>query len=157
MLKVLYDAVNEAAVADASHHHMDVSKGLFDDEDEDDTTLSGLNFHTNNSFASLDKNTLSSPSTITWANLFSKMKAEIKDIEYPQVPILSSTRKLDLNQPFSLISESFNPHANKRRSLLVGCNYSHINGSQLKASHDDVRSMKVSSVMKKRQQQQRLH
>jgi hypothetical protein len=71
------------------------------------------------------------------------MKAEIKEIEFVQAPSITSTRKFDLNQPFSLVPESFDKETGKKRSLLIGCNYSHINGAQLKASHDDVRSMKV--------------
>ena len=142
MLKVLYDAANE--VADAAQT-AEASEALFDDDDEDeDHTLSnGPAFGRNTTFASIDMNEHYNPSTITWASMLRKMKAEIKDIEYAQVPTLSSTRKFDVNQPFALVPESFDPETGKRRSLLIGCNYEHINGAQLKASHDDVRSMKV--------------
>lgn len=139
MLKVLYDAANEAM---DSTENTGASNDLFDDE-EDEATLTGMSFNHNHSFASLDVNNNPSQSTLTWATLMSKMKAEIKDVEYPQVPTLTSTRKLDLNQKFSLVPECFDPTTSKRRSLLIGCNYTHINGAQLKASHDDVRSMKV--------------
>lgn len=143
MLKVLYDAANEAADAGQSMENTD---GLFDDDDDEEATLSGTpGFTRNNTFASLD-NDHGNPSTVSWSILMKKMKAEIKDIEYAQVPTLTSTRKIDLNQPFSLVPESFDPKTCKRRSLLVGCNYKHLNGAQLKASHDDVRSMKVSSL-----------
>jgi hypothetical protein len=144
MLKVLYDAVNEAG---EETENTNASQGLFDDDDDDDATLSGLNFNRNNSFASLDRTNQINPSTVTWATMMAKMKAEIKDIEYAQVPVLTSTRKIDLNQPFSLVPESFDPSTCKRRSLLVGCNYTHLHGAQLKASHDDVRSMKVSPTI----------
>lgn len=144
MLKVLYDAANEAADAAQA---MESSDALFADDDDDDATLSGDHaFARNNTFASLDMNDHSNPSTITWATLLRKMKAEIKDIEYAQVPTLTTTRKFDLNQAFSLVPDSFDPKTCKKRSLLVGCNYNHINGAQLKASHDDVRSMKVRIV-----------
>lgn len=141
MLKVLYDAANE--VADGTQT-ADASETLFDDDDEEDNTLSsGPAFGRNTTFASIDMNEHYNPSTITWASLLRKMKAEIKDIEYAQVPSLSATRKFDVNQPFSLVPETFDPENGKRRSLLIGCNYDHIDGAQLKASHDDVRSMKV--------------
>lgn len=143
MLKVLYDAANEAADAAQS---MQVSDALFDDDDDEETISGQSTLNRNNTFTSLDMNEFSNPSTISWATLLRKMKAEIKDIEYAQVPTLTSTRKFDLNQPFSLVPASFDAKTCKRRSLLVGCNYKHINGAQLKASHDDVRSMKVSAV-----------
>jgi len=144
MLKVLYDAANEAADAAQT---MEASNALFDDDDEEATISGQSAVARNNTFASLDMNDYSNPSTITWTALLKKMKAEIKDIEYAQVPTLTSTRKFDLSQPFSLVPEKFDPKTCKRRSLLVGCNYKHINGAQLKASHDDVRSMKVSIVI----------
>lgn len=140
MLKVLYDAANE--VTDAAQTAA-ASEALFDDDEEEDTTLSnGPTFGRNTTFASIDMNEHYNPSTISWATLLRKMKAEIKDIEYAQVPALSATRKFDVNQPFSLVPDSFDPETGKRRSLLIGCNYGHIDGAQLKASHDDVRSMK---------------
>jgi len=141
LLKVVYDAANEAG---AALETMSGQQGLFDDEDDDDATLTGMTFNRNHSFASLDKTNQIVPTNLTWGEMISRMKAEMKDIEYPQVPTLTSTRKIDLNLPFSLVPESFDPAVGKRRSLLVGCNYSHLNGAQLKASHDDVRSMKVS-------------
>jgi hypothetical protein len=48
-----------------------------------------------------------------------------------------------LNKPFSLVGDNFDVTKHKRRSLLIGCNYRNIEGADLKASHDDVRSMKV--------------
>ena len=98
MLKVLYDAANEAGEASEG---MNEQQGLFDDDDEDDATLTGMSLNRNNSFASLDRANHSNPSTVTWAEMMTKMKAEIKDIEYAQVPKLTSTRKLSLDQPFS--------------------------------------------------------
>eukprot|EP00934_Nitzschia_sp_Nitz4_P001103 Nitzschia sp. Nitz4//scaffold70_size99833//28238//30363//NITZ4_004591-RA/size99833-processed-gene-0.7-mRNA-1//1//CDS//3329557123//1103//frame0 len=138
MLKVLYDAANEAADAAQGAHAADA---LFDDDDDEDATI-GPAFARASTFASIDMNDHFNPSTISWVSLLRKMKAEIKDIEYAQVPMLTSTRKFDLNQPFSLVPDSFDPTTGKRRSLLIGCNYSHLSGAQLKASHDDVRSMK---------------
>lgn len=142
MLKVLYDAANEAADATQT---MQASEALFEDDDDEDASLTnGPAFTRDTTFSSLGPNGHSNPSTITWATMMRKMKAEIKEIEYAQVPVLTSTRKFDLNQPFSLTPESFDSKCGKRRSLLVGCNYGNVSGAQLKASHDDVRSMKVS-------------
>eukprot|EP00532_Pseudo-nitzschia_australis_P005049 CAMPEP_0168182418 /NCGR_PEP_ID=MMETSP0139_2-20121125/11884_1 /TAXON_ID=44445 /ORGANISM="Pseudo-nitzschia australis, Strain 10249 10 AB" /LENGTH=585 /DNA_ID=CAMNT_0008103349 /DNA_START=286 /DNA_END=2043 /DNA_ORIENTATION=+ len=138
MLKVLYDAASEAD--GAVHDDEQACDALFDDDD--DESLSTLPFTRNNTFASLDMNGQSNPSTITWAEVLRKMKTEINDIEYVQAPMIGATRKFDLNQPFSLVPESFDKGTGKKRSLLIGCNYNDTEGAELKASHDDVCSMK---------------
>ena len=137
MLKVLYDAANEVVDASQNQH---MEEGLFNDED--DESLATLPFTRNDTFASLDMNGQCNPSVISWADLLRKMKAEMADIEYPQAPAISATRKFDLNQPFSLVPETFDKTKGKKRSLLIGCNYHSTDGAELKASHDDVRSMK---------------
>lgn len=138
MLKVLYDAASNAA--DEAQNAVEES-ALFDDDD--DESLGTLPFARNETFASLDMNGQSNPSTLTWAELLRKMKTEMAEIEYAQNPTISATRKFDLNQPFSLVPESFDTATGKKRSLLIGCNYKNMEGAELKASHDDVRSMKV--------------
>ena len=143
MLKVLYDAANEAA--DAANTAA-VSDSLFnDDDDEDESVLSRpIEMGRNRTFQNLVLGDVAIQSTITWANLLRKMKAEIYDIEYAQAPVITSTRRFDLNAPFSLIPDGFDHSKNKKRSLLIGCNYHGVHGAELKASHDDIRSMKVS-------------
>jgi hypothetical protein len=138
MLKVLYDAANSAA--DAAQN-ADASDHLFNDDD--DESLATLPFTRNDTFASLDIHGQANPSTITWASLLRQMKEEMSMIDYPQAPTISATRKFDLNQPFSLAPESFDKATGKKRSLLIGCNYHNTDGAELKASHDDIRSMKV--------------
>eukprot|EP00547_Thalassionema_nitzschioides_P006744 CAMPEP_0194219948 /NCGR_PEP_ID=MMETSP0156-20130528/27217_1 /TAXON_ID=33649 /ORGANISM="Thalassionema nitzschioides, Strain L26-B" /LENGTH=562 /DNA_ID=CAMNT_0038949799 /DNA_START=439 /DNA_END=2127 /DNA_ORIENTATION=- len=138
MLKVLYDAANEAM--DASiEDHMDGS-ALFDD---DETCCSGpLELSRDRTFQSLVLGDVGTQTSITWAQLLRKMKAEIREIEYAQAPTISTSRKFDLNTPFTLIPDDFDEGRGQRRSLLIGCNYSNIHGAELKASHDDIRSMK---------------
>ena len=138
MLKVLYDAASEAA--DTAQND-EAADNLFDDDD-DESLATFAPFTRNSTFASLDMNDQSNPSIITWADLLRKMKNEINDIEYVQAPTISSTRKFDLNTPFSLVPESFDKSTGKKRSLLIGCNYHGTEGAELKASHDDIRSMK---------------
>jgi len=133
LLKVVYDAasdVMDAAQSDAA------AASLFDDDDEDEDNMS----LTKSGFA-LDC-AQPNPTTITWADLLRKMKAEMKEIEYAQYPKITTTRKIDLNKAFSLVPEDFNPQTGKKRSLLIGCNYKNDKDALLKASHDDVRSMK---------------
>jgi hypothetical protein len=122
---------------------MEATDALFDDDEDEETLGNAPEFTRNSTFASIDMNDHSNPSVISWSTLLRKMKSEIKEIEFAQAPSITSTRKFDLNQPFSLVPESFDNETGRKRSLLIGCNYSHINGAQLKASHDDVRSMKV--------------
>jgi hypothetical protein len=139
LLKVLYDAANDAA--DAAQTFA-ASEALFDDDDDESLLGNPVELARNSTFASLDMNDHANPSTITWASLLRKMKAEICDIEYAQMPTITSTRKFDLNTPFSFVPENFDSKKGKKRSLLIGCNYNNIHGAELKASHDDVRSMK---------------
>lgn len=138
MLKVVYDAANEmegAAQTEAA------AQALFEDDEEDDDepSVMGKSYR---SGASLEYGNLSQ-SQITWAQMLRQMKSEFKEIGYSQAPKISTTRKIDLNRPFSLQGETFEAKKNKKRSLLIGCNYRNSNGAELKASHDDIRSMKV--------------
>lgn len=143
MLKVLYDAANDTL--DTTQQEA-VASSLFDDDDDEGTDdgLSSMAKSFKSGF-SLDNTNLIS-TTLSWADLLRKMKAEMKEIEYAQTPKITTTRKIDLNKPFSLLPENFNPSKNKKRALLIGCNYTNIPGAELKASHDDIRSMKVSFV-----------
>mmetsp|Transcript_26800 Transcript_26800/g.37790 ORF Transcript_26800/g.37790 Transcript_26800/m.37790 type:complete len:589 (-) Transcript_26800:208-1974(-) len=139
LLKVLYDAESEAA--EEAQQHMS-PLDLFDDDDEShplSRTFSGIRSRTSDGELILDSTIASN---ISWASLLRKMKAEMHEIEYPQAPKLTCSRKIDLSAPFSLIPEDFDNTKNKKRSLLVGCNYVNIEGAELKASHDDIRSMK---------------
>jgi len=142
LLKVLYDAANDQAeMAEAEK----AADALFDDDDEDDDDEDGEGSTWGKSFKSgfsVDKD-FPSECKITWCELLRKMKAEIKDIEYAQIPKITSSRKIDLHKPFLLVPEDFDPDkGHKKRSLLIGCNYRNVPGAELKASHDDVRSMK---------------
>lgn len=141
MLKVLYDAANDTL--DTTQQEA-VASSLFDDDDDEGTDdgLSSMAKSFKSGF-SLDNTNLTA-ATLSWADLLRKMKAEMKEIEYAQTPKITTTRKIDLNKPFSLLPENFNPSKNKKRALLIGCNYTNIPGAELKASHDDIRSMKVS-------------
>lgn len=144
MLKVLYDSA-------ANDNHKDHEGGatggnadatLFDDDEEEDDEGDASAFGNSlKSGFSLDAGSAHLTS-ISWADLLKKMKAEIKDIEYAQIPKLTTSRKLDLSKDFSLVPENFDPIKGKKRSLLIGCNYSNDPDAELKASHDDIRSMK---------------
>jgi hypothetical protein len=138
---VLYDSAIEA---DGNAHNEAVAKSLFedDDDDEEESTVMGKSFR---SMYSIDYSHMNH-NIISWARILTQMKSEFKDIGYSQYPKISTTRKLDLSKPFSFQPDIFDPHRNKKRSLLIGCNYAESNGAELKASHDDIRSIKVSYI-----------
>jgi Caspase domain len=142
MLKVIYDAANDmegAAQTEAA------AQALFEDDDEetDDDDAPSFSAKSFKSGDSLDFATQTlTQSNLTWASLLRQMKPEFKDVGYAQVPKITTTRKFDLNQPFSLTSDKFDPKKHKKRALLIGCNYKNLSGAELKASHDDVRSIK---------------
>ena len=140
MLKVVYDAANEM---DGVAQTEAAAQALFDDDDDDADEPSVAGGKSFKSGYSVDFGNSDAHFQITWAALLRQLKSEFKEIGYSQVPKLTTTRKIDLNKPFSLISEEFDKTKNKKRSLLIGCNYRNIEGAELKASHDDVRSMKV--------------
>ena len=138
MLKVVYDAANEmegAAQTEAA------AQALFeDDEEEDEPSVTGGRSYKSIEFGP----SLGTQPQITWSALLRQLKSEFKEIGYSQVPKLTTTRKMDLQQPFALVGDNFDAaKGHKKRSLLIGCNYRSIEGAELKASHDDIRSMKV--------------
>lgn len=140
LLKVLYDAENEAA--DANQGDFMNPDNLFDDDDTVITMEEPSVDSAGKSFESLVLADATTASNITWSSLLRKMKGEMQDVGHPQVPTITSSRKFDLNKPFSLVPSDFDPAKNKRRSLLIGCNYNNLAGAELKASHDDIRSVK---------------
>lgn len=143
LLKVLYDAESE----NADEAKVDVMNpdNLFDDDDTthaSDVPHSSADERSTKSFESLVLADGSTTSNITWASLLRKMKEEMQETGFAQLPTITSSRKFDLNKPFSLVPSDFDPKKNKKRSLFIGCNYSSVPGADLKASHDDIRSVK---------------
>mmetsp|Transcript_7069 Transcript_7069/g.10133 ORF Transcript_7069/g.10133 Transcript_7069/m.10133 type:complete len:672 (-) Transcript_7069:173-2188(-) len=135
LLKVLYDGGNDSDNDDMENKYLN-SDNLFSDEDDDESILN------EKSFESLQLGGGFNDSDVTWGQLLRRMKEEIKDVGFAQVPTLTTSQKFDLNQPFSFVSSNFDAEKNKRRSLFIGCNYADSPDAKLKASHDDIRSMK---------------
>jgi len=138
-LKTLYDAENDQDDCATVQY---TASNLF--KDDDDMTVNTVaeslarhHLHDNFSFS------MSATSQLSWVQLLTKMKAEMENTGYFQVPILTSSRKLDLTQPFQIVPPDFDPLKNTKRALLIGCNYDGTEGAQIKASHDDVKSMQV--------------
>ena len=139
-LKVVYDAANDAVDAAQSAA---ANESLFADDEEEEEEASTCMPKSIRSGFSLDM-ACQNNIAVTWADLLRQMKAEFKEIGYEQIPKVTTTRKIDLNSPFSLVPDDFEATKGKKRSLLIGCNYASLGDAELKASHDDIRSMKVS-------------
>jgi hypothetical protein len=68
----------------------------------------------------------------TWVGTLKQMSASLQGMEYDQTPMLSSSRKIDLNTPLQIVP----PRSGRRRALLIGINYVGQEG-QLKSCHSD--------------------
>ena len=137
----MYDT--ESEVNNVAQGHLLDHKNLFDDDD--DETIDTAGYTVDRTIASFDTLLLhdnSNAAVMTWADLLRKMKTEMQGLGFSQLPALTASYKFDLNQPFSLIPPDFKSGVNKKRSLLIGCNYRKTPDAQLKACHDDVRSIK---------------
>jgi hypothetical protein len=128
---VLYDSAGNASRNGKSNE----DTGCLFDEEED--SLSGVSPMV--SFGSLN---FEEDCNLPWVSLLRKMKSEIKELDFAQVPTISTSKKLDINQAFSIVPEHFDVTKGTKRSLLIGCNYENFEHAALKASHDDIRSIK---------------
>lgn len=133
MLKVLYDNAANAAGAETNFGAHD---GLFDDDEQSYANMSRCSVT-----GSISMNEHCS---LSWADLLWKMNTEITDLDFNQVPTLTTSRLFDVHEEFSIVPDTFNPNQAMKRCLLIGCNYK--GPAELKASHDDIRSMKVSVI-----------
>lgn len=117
-----------------------------DDDDDDNGSRGQVSAGIPSKSFDMDLPDMTQMSTISWADLLRKMKAEIQSIGYAQMPTITASRKINLEKAFSLVPADFDPEKNKKRSLLIGCNYSNTSSdafnAEIKASHDDIRSMK---------------
>ena len=141
LLKAIYDT--ESEINNVASPHMVDAKNLFEDDD-DDSTIDTAGFsidHESKSFENISLNG-SNATSLTWAQLLKKMKTEMQGMGFNQSPAITSSYKFDLNKPFSLVPPEFKTGVNKKRTLLIGCNYRKTRDAKLKACHDDVSSIK---------------
>ena len=77
---------------------------------------------------------------MSWIDLLHKMRAVLKQKGYDQIPQLSSSRMLNVNDRFAIVPpESMEGQA--RRAVLIGINYVGQQG-QLSGCHNDVHNIK---------------
>lgn len=148
LLKAMYDTESEANQVAQNKEGYTSSSGLdpsnlFDDDDDETVDTAGFTVdRTIASFDTLLLNDNQNASSVSWAELLRKMNREMQGVGYNQSAAVTSSYKLDLTAPFSIIPPDFKQGYNKKRALLIGCNYRRTPDAGLKACHDDVRSMK---------------
>jgi hypothetical protein len=142
LLKAMYDTESEVNNINSPTNKVDAND-LFDDDDDETVGTSGFTAdETLHSFDTLVLNDGCNSTAMTWAQLLRKMKPEIQGVGFNQVPAITSSYRLDLNEPFTLVPPHFKKGINQKRALLIGCNYRNAPTVELNACHDDVRSMK---------------
>ena len=65
--------------------------------------------------------------SISWVQVLKQMRSELKSMGYPQEPQLTSSRKIDVHKPVSIVPKG----SGRRRAMLIGINYGK-SGSQAK-------------------------
>ena len=78
---------------------------------------------------------------LTFVDVFLRAKKVVKAKGFDQIPQLSSSRNIDVNQPFDLMSNS---HGNKgtRYAVLIGINYTTHKQGRLSGCHNDVANIR---------------
>lgn len=77
-------------------------------------------------------------STLNWVQLLKSMQEKLDRKEYNQVPMLSSSSMMNVEEPIKLVNDD--PNGTKR-AVLIGINYVGLPG-QLSACHQDVKKVK---------------
>ncbi len=142
LLKVIYDFENDAispSADDVDGVDFTTTENLFDDDDDEEDDGKDKS-DDEDSLASLEFGGMMSGAQLSWAELLRRMKDEMEEMEYSQVPTICTSRRFDLNEPVYLLPQNFDPTINRKFSLLVACNYKDIGA--LKKSHDDLHMVK---------------
>lgn len=74
----------------------------------------------------------------TWVGVLREMRENLLEMNYDQVPQLTSSRLIDVTKPLHIVPPDFN---GTMRAVLIGINYVGQNG-QLTGCHNDVKNMK---------------
>eukprot|EP00804_Cyclotella_cryptica_P009679 CCRYP_011225-RC/>CCRYP_011225-RC protein AED:0.14 eAED:0.14 QI:0/0.5/0.33/1/0.5/0.33/3/368/449 len=73
----------------------------------------------------------------SWVEVLREMRSVLQQRGYDQVPQLTSSRMIDVHDPFVITPSSFNPKKNTQRAVLIGINYVNQKG-ELSGCHNDV-------------------
>jgi hypothetical protein len=77
------------------------------------------------------------PNGPSWVDTLQKMKEVLKGMGHAQTPTLSSSRRIDFNEPMRIVPDG----SGRRRAMLIGINYVGQKG-ELSACHNDALSVK---------------
>lgn len=81
-----------------------------------------------------------SAQNLSFVDVFLKARKVVKAKGFEQIPQLSSSRNIDVHQPFDLMT---NKHGNKgtRYAVLIGINYTNHKQGRLSGCHNDVHNI----------------
>lgn len=82
--------------------------------------------------------------SLSWIELLHRMRSILKHKGFDQIPQLSSSRMLDVNNPFEIVPRN---SKGRRRAVLIGINYEGQQG-QLSGCHNDARNIKKYLIQK---------
>ena len=85
-----------------------------------------------------NEDTNNSNSGLTFVQVLTRMPSVLKQGKYSQIPQLSASRKIDVNDDFAVVPENF---SGTKRAVLVGINYVGQKG-ELSGCHNDVGNIK---------------
>jgi hypothetical protein len=74
---------------------------------------------------------------LTWISALQQMRAELKKMNFPQEPQVTSSRPIKPNSPLCIVPKG----SGVRRALLIGINYVGQGQGELKAPHNDCLNM----------------
>ena len=82
-----------------------------------------------------------SAQNLSFVDVFLKARKVVKAKGFEQIPQLSSSRNIDVQQPFDLMT---NKHGNKgtRYAVLIGINYTNHKQGRLSGCHNDVHNIR---------------
>jgi len=84
---------------------------------------------------------------MSWIDLLHRMRTVLKDKGFDQIPQLSSSRMIDVNNQFEIVPRQSINEQGARRALLIGINYVGQQG-ELSGCHNDVKNIKQYLIRK---------